>query len=161
MSRQARAFGGEALGGMGPRPVPVRAARRSQVGIGPAPDPGEGIFQQALQPRVPVAPVVRAHFFRADAPRPGGEIVQPPDGTDIQDVSGGLSVAEHDGRLAALATREAELPGGLPLWVAINADVVPSDEGLHREGDLAERLQHFVVDDGSIQNTRPRYSPLV
>src|SRR5207245_2426043 len=129
----------------GSSPSPDRAARRSQVGILPACDPGKRILQQALQRRVPVASVVRADLFRVDTSRPGIEIVQPPDGADVQDVSRRLPVAEHDGRLASLAAREAELPGGFPLWVAINADIVPSGESLGWEGDLTERLQHFVV----------------
>jgi hypothetical protein len=157
MSRQPLPLGGEALSSMGLRPVPIGPARWAQVGIPPACDPRKRILQQALQRTVPVAPVVRADLFRVDASRPSIEIVQPPDGADIQNVSGGLPVAEHDGRLASLAAREAELPGGFPLWVAINADIVPSGESLDWEGDLAERLQHFVVNrgHGSIQNTRP------
>src|SRR5207245_4588232 len=126
MSRQPLPLGGEALGSMGLRPVPIGAARRSQVGILPACDPGKRILQQALQRRVPVASVVRADLFRVDTSRPGIEIVQPPDGADVQDVSGRLPEGARDGRLASLAAREAELPGGFPLWVAINADIVPS-----------------------------------
>src|ERR1700724_1788897 len=105
------------------------AVRRTQVGDGPAVDGGQCRLELLDQDRRGRPPVVDPDLFGPQSTRLVQAVVDPPDGADIEHVTGPLAIADGQNRLSAQLPRKAELPGRLSAPVTVDQQVVFSGKG--------------------------------
>src|ERR1700682_5589153 len=97
---------------------------RTQIGQGPAVDGCQPRPEQLNQGLRRCTPVVDPDLFRPQPARPCRAVIEPPGGTDVEDMSRALPVANGEERLATEPAGKAKLPAGLPPAAAVDSQVL-------------------------------------